>query len=160
MRFTGRTKYFLSAFGEHLISEEIEKAIAAGATALGTNAIDFHVGPVFPAGEEKIGHHLYLIEFTSPIADARGFMRLVDQKLNELNEDYAAHRKGDISLLAPRMKTVRPGGFTAWMRAHGKLGGQHKLPRMDNTGKLTGEMRDWLESNGYSAGEPAVSPAG
>lgn len=151
LRFTGRTKYFLSAFGEHLISEEIEKAVAAGAAAAGTSAIDFHVGPVFPSGEEKIGHHLYLVEFTAPPAGAAAFVGALDASLCKLNEDYEAHRRGDTSLLAPRLRTVKPGGFTAWMRAHGKLGGQHKLPRMDNSGKLTGEMLAWLQSEGWLA---------
>lgn len=151
LRFTGRTKYFLSAFGEHLISEEIEKAVTAGAEAVGGTAMDFHVGPVFPAGEEKIGHHLYLVEFAAPVADPNRFVATLDQKLGELNEDYLAHRKGDTSLLAPRLRVVKPGGFTAWMRAHGKLGGQHKLPRMDNSGKLTAAISSWLAEQGWLA---------
>jgi GH3 auxin-responsive promoter len=61
-----------------------------------------------------------------------------------LNEDYAAHRAGDLTMRAPEVCCVRRGGFAEWMRSRGKLGGQHKLPRMDNSGELTKELRDWL----------------
>jgi hypothetical protein len=149
LRFTGRTKYYLSAFGEHLISEEIEKAIAAAARAAGTMVLDFHVGPVFPAGAPAIGHHLYLVECAPALENAEVFVHTLDTVLGELNEDYQAHRRGDTSLQRPRLGLVKAGGFTAWMRAHGKLGGQHKLPRMDNTGRQTAEMAQWLERNGW-----------
>ena len=81
IRFTGRTKYFLSAFGEHLINEEIEKAIAAAATPTGAEVVDFHVGPVFSSDPTKPGHHVYLIEFRQPPQDLPQFMQMMDAKL-------------------------------------------------------------------------------
>jgi hypothetical protein len=149
IRFTGRTKYFLSAFGEHLISEEIEKAIGEAAVAAGAEVQDHHVGPVFPEMPSQPGHHLYLVEFRSRPDDPERFMKVVDEALCRINEDYRAHRVGDLSMLAPRVRIVKTGGFNAWMLAHGKRPPQHKLPRMDNTGTLTAGMRQWLEANGY-----------
>jgi hypothetical protein len=152
IRFTGRTKYFLSAFGEHLISEEIEKAIQQAAVATGAEVQDHHVGPVFPTEPQKPGHHLYLVEFRSPPASLADFAQIIDATLRQFNEDYRAHRAGDVSMLAPAIVVVKTGGFNAWMLAHGKRPPQHKLPRMDNGGKLTSSMRDWLRENGFLVG--------
>ncbi len=140
LHFTGRTKYFLSAFGEHLISEEIEKAVSMAAEATGALAVDFHVGPVFPQQPNQPGRHRFLIEFTRPPADMQQFAKSLDDALFELNKDYVAYRAGSITLDAPEVVAVRPGGFGDWMKSKGKFGGQHKLPRMDNSGKLTEEL--------------------
>src|SRR5581483_4941163 len=151
IRFTGRTKYFLSAFGEHLISEEVEKAVTHADGACGVQVLDFHVGPVFPEDRRKPGHHLYLIEFRGPAPDVSRFATELDAELCRLNEDYAAHRVGDLTMLRPEVRVVRPGGFAAWMEARGKLGGQNKVPRMDNSGQLTGDMAPWFAEKGWLA---------
>ncbi len=140
LRFTGRTKYFLSAFGEHLISEEVERAVTAAATATGCAAIDFHVGPVFPASPTQPGRHRYLVEFAGPAPDLARFAAELDAYLCRINEDYVAHRVGDLAMMAPDVVPVRKGGFADWMRSRGKLGGQHKVPRMDNSGEITAQM--------------------
>jgi hypothetical protein len=140
LRFTGRTRYFLSAFGEHLISEEVERAVAAAAEATGAAVVDFHVGPVFPDTPGAVGRHRYLVEFAGPPADAGRFAAELDATLCRLNEDYQAHRAGDLTMRAPEVRAVRRGGFADWLRARGKLGGQHKVPRMDNSGALTQEL--------------------
>lgn len=142
LRFTGRTKYFLSAFGEHLISEEVERAVARAAEVTGTAVVDFHVGPVFAASPGVPGRHRYLVELAGP-SDAQTLGALaiaLDAALTSANEDYAAHRHDNLTMLAPEVHAVRPGGFAAWMRSCGKLGGQHKVPRMDNTGELTARL--------------------
>jgi hypothetical protein len=149
IRFTGRTKYFLSAFGEHLISEEVEKAVAHAAHQCGVDAVDFHVGPVFPADPRKPGHHLYLIEFAGPVPDAKRFAEIVDAELSVINEDYAPHRQGDLAMLLPEVRVVKKGGFAEWMRARGKYGGQNKVPRMDNSGKVTNDLSTWFAEHGY-----------
>jgi hypothetical protein len=140
LRFSGRTKYFLSAFGEHLISEEVERAISTAAMATGCAVIDFHVGPLFPDRADTPGRHRYLVEFAGATPDTKWFAAEIDAVLTGLNEDYMAHRHGDLTMSAPEVVPVRQGGFTDWMRAQGKLGGQHKVPRMDNSGKITAEM--------------------
>src|SRR5262249_29832673 len=98
LRFTGRTKYFLSAFGEHLISEEVEKAVAAAAEATQASVTDFHVGPVFPEQASAPGRHRYLIEFAQPPADLSRFAAELDAALCRTNDDYKAHRGGDLTL--------------------------------------------------------------
>lgn len=145
LRFTGRTRYFLSAFGEHLISEEVERAVAGAATATGAAVTDFHVGPLFPRHPGEPGRHRYLIEFARPPADLLRFAEELDAVLSRLNEDYRAHRSGALNLAGPEIWPVRRGGFADWLRSRGKLGGQHKVPRMDNGGRLTGELCRWLE---------------
>jgi GH3 auxin-responsive promoter len=140
LRFSGRTRYFLSAFGEHLISEEVERAVTGAARSTHCAVIDFHVGPVFPETATRPGRHRYLVEFAGDVPDLVSFGESLDGELCRLNEDYAAHRQGDLTMLAPEVVAVRRGGFTDWMRSRGKLGGQHKVPRMDNSGELTLEM--------------------
>ena len=146
LRFTGRTRYFLSAFGEHLISEEVERAVAEAAGAAGLAVTDFHVGPVFPEVSGLPGRHRYLVEFLRPPPDVAPFAAALDAALGRINEDYAAHRQGDLTMLAPEVWPVPPGGFAAWLRSKGKLGGQHKVPRMDNGGQVTEELSRFLLS--------------
>lgn len=148
LRFTGRTKYFLSAFGEHLISEEVERAVAAAAAATGSEVVDFHVGPVFPDQPGRPGRHRYLVEFERLPVRLEQWAAELDAELARANEDYAAHRRGDLTVLPPEVCPVRRGGFAAWLRSKGKLGGQHKLPRMDNEGRLTAELYEWLRRDG------------
>jgi hypothetical protein len=145
-RFTGRTKYFLSAFGEHLISEEVERAVTMAAEQTKATVVDFHVGPLFPDSPSVPGRHLYLIEFAQRPADIAQFTVSLDQALCRINEDYEAHRKGDLTMLAPEVRLMPRGGFAEWMRSKGKLGGQHKVPRMDNTGAITRELCEWLKN--------------
>jgi hypothetical protein len=144
LRFAGRTRQSLSAFGEHLIGEEVERAVAAAASAAGAAVVDFHVGPVFPASPAAPGRHRYLVEFAGGAPDLARFAAQLDAALCRLNEDYRAHRAGDLTLLAPEVVAVRRGGFADWMRARGKLGGQHKVPRLDDTGRLAGQLARYL----------------
>jgi hypothetical protein len=144
LRVTGRTRYFLSAFGEHLISEEVERAVAIAAEAAHAEVVEFHVGPAFPERVGIPGRHRYLIEFAQRPHDLQVFAAKLDAVLCRTNEDYAAHRQGNLTMLAPEVFPVRRGGFADWMRSKGKLGGQHKVPRMDNSGELTSEMSRWL----------------
>jgi hypothetical protein len=149
LRFSGRTKNFLSAFGEHLIEEEVTKAVAVAAEKSGVLTADMHVGPVFPLDPTKPGHHLYQIEFRgNPPADLTRFAADIDAELRRLNEDYDAHRVNDITMLLPVVQAVPEGGFARWMAARGKCGGQNKVPLMDNDGRMTRELADWMANNG------------
>jgi hypothetical protein len=151
IRFTGRTKYFLSAFGEHLISEEVEKAVAHACRVCGVYQSDFHVGPVFSTDPNKPGHHMYLIEFAEQTPDPKRFAQEIDAELTRINEDYGPHRVGDTAMLMPEVRVVKPGGFDEWMKARGKYGGQNKVPRMDNSGNMTKDMAGWFEKNNWLA---------
>lgn len=146
LRFTGRTKQFLSAFGEHLIGEEVERAVALAAERSGAAVRDFHVGPVFPESTREPGHHRFLVEFARPPQGHEAFRRELDLALCSINEDYRAHRQGNLTMRAPQVLALPPDGFADWMRGRGKLGGQHKVPRLDNTGQLTAELTHWLKA--------------
>ncbi|MDR3635269.1 MAG: GH3 auxin-responsive promoter family protein [Isosphaeraceae bacterium] len=141
LTFTGRTKYTLSAFGEHLISEEVEAAVAAASAATGASVRDWHVGPVF---QGALGHHLYAFEFLTAPSDLSAFRTILDAELSRRNADYQAHRAEGVGLPLPALLVTKQGGFDAWMRSRGKLGGQHKVPRMDNTGTLTAALVEFL----------------
>src|SRR3954453_9405822 len=118
LTFTGRTKYALSAFGEHLISEEIEAAIADASASHNASVRDWHVGPVFRGA---LGHHLYVVEFLKPPEDLDAFRSTLDADLSRRNADYRAHRAEGVGLPAPALVVARPGGFDAWMRSRGQL---------------------------------------
>ena len=152
-RFMGRVKDAISAFGEHLISDEVEKALASACRATGATVRDWHAGPVF---EPRPGHHLYVVEFFQPPADAQAFRDHLDDQLANANADYRAHRARGVGLPAPAVVIARSGGFENWMRSRGKLGGQHKTPRMDGTGSLTAEIVAFLRSS--MAVESEISP--
>ena len=130
---TGRTSQMLSAFGEHLIGAEIEDAVAHAARSIAASATDFVAGAVFPGEAAARGHHLFLVEFSAPRPEPRAvaaFARALDERLAVLNSDYRAHREKGFGLDPPEVQLVRCGGFAAWMKARGKLGGQHKVPRI------------------------------
>ena len=136
MTFTGRTKYTLSAFGEHLISEEVEAAVAVASARTGASVRDWHVGPVF---HEPLGHHLFVFEFLEPPARPGRLPRVSSTtSSSRRNAHYQWFRAEGGGLPLPALVVARPGGFDDWMRSRGKLGGQHKVPRMDSSGKLTG----------------------
>ncbi|MBL8866786.1 MAG: GH3 auxin-responsive promoter family protein [Planctomycetia bacterium] len=148
MRFAGRTKNFLSAFGEHLIEEEVEKGIAFAAKACGVFTGDFHVGPVFPSKPDAPGFHRYLVEFRDRVPDLTEFAMHLDKELDRLNEDYAAHRIGDLTMTRPEVVPVKLTALSAWVEARkGSLDVQAKVPRMDNDGTLTATIFEWLKSN-------------
>jgi hypothetical protein len=145
---TGRTSYGLSAFGEHLIGEEIEEAVTNAAASIGAMVADYAVGAVFPAGPGDLGGHLYVVEFAgaAPNADAlAAFAAAIDRHLTAKNEDYAAHRSGGFGMKAPAILLMPAGGFAAWMKARGRLGGQNKVPRVMNDQAMFAGLRKHAE---------------
>jgi hypothetical protein len=136
---TGRTSYYLSAFGEHLTGDEIDAAIAAAAEAIGCGIKDYAVGAVFPQRDGELGGHLFIVEFADglPSAAAMGaFTARLDALLAEKNEDYRCHRSGDYGMRPPAVHPLAPGTFAAWMKSRGRLGGQNKVPRIINDPQL------------------------
>lgn len=145
---TGRTSYHLSSFGEHMTGAEIENAIAAAAAAIGLHVADFSVGPISPDGHDAPGHHLYVVEFQEKPPDeasAAKFADRLDRELAETNLSYATRRKGDVGLHPPEVIVLKPGSFADWMRQRGKLGGQHKVPRVVNDDALLRSLRDFAK---------------
>jgi hypothetical protein len=149
LTFTGRTKYTLSAFGEHLISEEVEGAVASASGATGATVKDWHVGPVF---HEPLGHHAFVVEFLTPPADPGAFTRALDADLARRNAHYQWFRAEGGGLPMPALTVAPPGAFDDWMRSRGQLGGQHKVPRIDSSGTLTAALLDFLERRSRSGG--------
>jgi len=148
---TGRTSYGLSAFGEHLIAEEIESAVAAAAGAIGADVTDYSVGAVFPQVGQSRGGHLYVVEFASAVPAETAVTRfgdVIDSTLLGLNDDYRAHRAGEFGMLPPMVRAVPAGTFAAWMKSRGKLGGQHKVPRVINDRELWAKLLDFVSKNG------------
>ena len=136
---TGRTSYTMSAFGEHLTGEEIDRAVALAAAEAGLAVTDYAMGAAFPTPAQPLGGHRYVVEFAGGLpaaAELERFAAALDADLAAGNEDYAAHRSGGFGLRAPEVGAAPPGFFAAWMKRRGKLGGQHKVPRIVNDGAL------------------------
>lgn len=130
---TGRTAHMLSAFGEHVIEAELERAIAEAARAIGATVTDFAVGSLFSLRAGERGGHLYTVEFSGRVFEPERigtFASCLDETLQAINEDYAAHRADGWGMNPPAIEVLPPGGFAAWMTQRGKLGGQHKVPRV------------------------------
>ena len=145
---TGRTSYMLSTFGEHVIGIEVERAVAEAARAIGATVTDFAAGSLLPDETGTRGGHLYIVELGAERAEDRLdapqhalFAEALDATLCRLNDDYAAHRAGGYGMDAPRVRFLPPGGFAAWMKSRGKLGGQNKVPRIVNDPELFAALR-------------------
>jgi hypothetical protein len=155
LHVTGRLSYMLSAFGEHLIGEEIEDAVSSGAESIGTSVVEFSVGAIVPENSSEPGYHRYVVEFAeNTISDAarKTFINRVDDVLMARNEDYAAHRQEGYGMDKPQLLTTPPGAFTAWMKKRGKLGGQHKVPRIITDAELFASLQSSIEEH---AGHPS-----
>ncbi|HJS88245.1 MAG TPA: GH3 auxin-responsive promoter family protein [Acetobacteraceae bacterium] len=144
---TGRLSYTLSAFGEHLIAEELEAAIQKAARHIARHVTEYTVAPVFAAQPHEQGGHSFVVEFTTPVDDATlaRFGKALDQALADENADYRDHRTG---MRAPEVAAVSPGGFALWMRQRGLEGGQHKVPRVIADPALFAALRDFLRAQG------------
>lgn len=128
-RITGRTKLFINAFGEELIIDNATEAIKRACEQTGANVFEFTAAPIFMEEGQK-GAHEWLIEFATPPENPENFAEILDNELQKLNSDYEAKRL--LSLERLRLHIARPGLFNEWLKEKGKLGGQHKVPRLWN----------------------------
>ena len=143
---SGRTAYSLSAFAEHLIADEIENSIAAAAEAIAATISEYSVGSLYAEKERELGGHLYIIEFLEPDVgetQLETFAQTLDRELCNTNEDYETIRAEGFGLNPPKIRVVPPGTFAGWMKQRGKLGGQHKVPRIINDRALFQELQDY-----------------
>jgi hypothetical protein len=144
---TGRISYLLSGFGEHLIAEEIEEAVAFAADQIDAAVADYCVAPVYPERAGAKGGHHYVVEFADERPGPKriaAFRDALDRRLLDLNADYKAHRAEDYGLRPPDVEPVAPGTFRAWMKRRGQLGGQHKVPRIINDPELFANLKAFL----------------
>ena len=136
---TGRTKHFINAFGEELIVDNAEKGLAYACEQTGAEVLEYTAAPVFMDDNAKCRHQ-WLIEFSKEPADLDKFAELLDSKLQEINSDYEAKRYKNITLQHLEIVKARKGLFNDWLKSKGKLGGQHKVPRLSNSRKNIEEM--------------------
>lgn len=130
-KITGRTKSFINVFGEELIVENAEQALANTCEKLHVAIKDFTVAPLYLEAGKK-GKHEWLIEFIEAPTDVAKFCVHLDDELRKLNSDYDAKRSKDLMLEMVSVQSVKTGTFDAWLKSIGKLGGQHKVPRLSN----------------------------
>ena len=129
---SGRTKHFINAFGEELIVDNAEQGLAYACEQTGAEVSEYTAAPVFMDANAKCRHQ-WLIEFVKRPADMQQFASLLDKRLQEINSDYEAKRYKDITLQHLEIIEARPNLFNDWLKMHGKLGGQHKIPRLSNS---------------------------
>ena len=131
IRITGRTKHFINAFGEELIIDNAEKGLFKACQETHAIIRDYTACPIYFQGNDAGGHE-WIIEFEQRPDDIEKFTDLLDQTLREINSDYDAKRYKDMALRRPLVHVVDDGTFYLWMKNRGKLGGQHKVPRLAN----------------------------
>jgi hypothetical protein len=137
IRVTGRTKHHINVFGEELMVENTDQAIAKTCSALHCEVKDYTVAPIFMKNKEK-GSHEWMVEFKKPPEDFALFEKVLDETLQTINSDYEAKRYNSMTLNQLKLNVARENLFYDWLAANDKLGGQHKIPRLSN-------QRDYLE---------------
>lgn len=136
---TGRTKHFINAFGEELIIDNAEKGLAKACAETGAQVSEYSAAPVFMDANAKCRHQ-WLIEFAQAPDSVEKFAKILDDTLKDVNSDYEAKRWKDIALQPLEVVTARKDLFHDWLKEKGKLGGQHKVPRLSNTRDHIEEM--------------------
>jgi hypothetical protein len=136
---SGRTTHYINAFGEKLIIEHAEQALSEACHVHRVQVRDYTVAPDF-SEDGQVGRHHWLIEFEQNPKEREAFCQTLDLALKKANADYDAKRKGNINIGAPFITMVASGTFHRWLKQKGKLGGQHKVPRLQNHDTLLQEI--------------------
>jgi hypothetical protein len=139
IKVSGRLKHYINAFGEELIADNADRAIAHACMQTGAIVKDYTAGPVY-FSDGNNGAHEWLIEFVKEPVNLPFFIYELDTALKSVNSDYEAKRYKDIALGLPIVHALRPGIFTEWLKQNNKLGGQHKVPRLSNDRKYIDEI--------------------
>ena len=142
---TGRTKFFINAFGEELIVDNAENGLKAACEATSAQIREYTAAPVYMDAHGKCRHQ-WLIEFAKEPESLTDFAHILDLKLQEINSDYEAKRYKDITLQHLEIIPARKHLFDDWLKSKGKLGGQHKIPRLSNTRTYIDEMLSMNDS--------------
>ncbi|UTW64486.1 GH3 auxin-responsive promoter family protein [bacterium SCSIO 12741] len=146
IQVSGRTKYYINAFGEELVAENAEKALAVACKDTGSTISEYTAAPYFD-GVEHSGGHEWIIEFSQAPSNLATFTQRLDEELKKVNSDYEAKRYKDMNMKLPRVTAVEPGTFYAWLKSKGKLGGQNKVPRLSNKRKIIEEIHALLQQS-------------
>ncbi|MEP6583711.1 MAG: GH3 auxin-responsive promoter family protein [Ginsengibacter sp.] len=145
IKVTGRLKHYMNAFGEEVIVENSDKAIAIASSKTDAIVSDYTAAPVF-FSENENGAHEWLIEFEKAPHDTDDFVIALDVALKSVNSDYEAKRHRDIALRSPVVHILKTGTFRKWLKRKNKLGGQHKIPRLSNDRNLIEEILSMIHS--------------
>ncbi|MFZ4463451.1 MAG: GH3 auxin-responsive promoter family protein [Bacteroidales bacterium] len=145
IRITGRTKNFINAFGEELIVDNADKALAIACNKCRASITDYTAAPMYFNGNES-GAHEWLIEFSESPANLEYFAETFDNALKSLNSDYEAKRYHNMILRAPIIRKMEQGTFYNWLKSNGKLGGQHKVPRLSNNRTIVEQILSGISS--------------
>lgn len=143
IRISGRTRHFINAFGEEVVVENAEVAIAEACRKTDAEIENFTAGPIYLASSQKGGHE-WIVEFAKDPEDLERFKQILDEKLREINSDYDAKRYKDIALEPPIVHAVERGTFYNWMKKRGKLGGQNKVPRLSNNREYLDDILEMI----------------
>ncbi len=139
IKVTGRLKHYMNAFGEEVIVDNADKAIALAAQKTKAIVTDYTAAPVY-FSEQKNGAHEWLIEFDQPPTSMDDFKYELDVALKNINSDYEAKRFKDIALSLPTIHSLPKGTFSNWLQKKQQVGGQHKIPRLSNERKIVEEI--------------------
>lgn len=140
---TGRTKHFINAFGEELMVSNTDRAIARATERTGTEVRDYTVAPHFLLDEGK-GYHDWIIEFAQAPDGLEQYADILDEELRRTNSDYDAKRYEDMTLRRLQIQDAPTGLFHQWLETKGKLGGQHKVPRLSSTRHYIEELQQLI----------------
>ena len=139
IKVTGRTKHFINAFGEELIIENAENALAKTAEKNNCKVREYTAAPIYMSSD-KSGTHEWLIEFSEHPKDLEKFIKSLDENLKNMNSDYEAKRYKDSTMKMPKVIIARPNLFYDWLSSKNKLGGQNKIPRLSNSREFLDEL--------------------
>jgi hypothetical protein len=128
---SGRLKHFINAFGEEVIVDNTDQAISIASEKCNAIVNDYTAAPVY-FSENNNGAHEWLVEFEKEPANLEQFTSELDSALQRINSDYEAKRYKNIALRMPILRSLKKGSFNNWLKSRGKLGGQHKVPRLCN----------------------------
>lgn len=131
IQITGRTKHYINAFGEEVIIDNAERALTEACRQTGAVIREYTAAPIYFC-DDKTGGHEWIVEFEQKPAEMERFTDLLDETLRKINSDYDAKRFKDLALRRPKVHVAPDGTFYDWMKERGKLGGQHKVPRLAN----------------------------
>ncbi len=147
IRVTGRTKHHINVFGEELMVENTEAALAKTCKKLNCSVKDYTVAPIFMEGKQK-GAHEWVVEFNQAPENYQEFSELLDQHLQEVNSDYEAKRFNNMTLNPLQLRVARTNLFYDWLKQKDKLGGQNKIPRLSNERTYLEELLSMQSSFG------------
>lgn len=145
IQVSGRVKSFINAFGEEVMVDNADRAIAEACRKSGALVSDYTVAPIY-LDEHGKGGHQWLVEFSQEPDSLAHFVEVLDQTLQTINSDYEAKRQKDIVMQLPLVQAIPAGTFYRWLKMKGKAGGQHKVPRLANERQYVDEITELLKS--------------